>query len=142
MSVSGLDCLGYGTTEITYKDINTNEEHTIEAPNNAYELLDEMSKCLEEKDFDKLGALNDHLRKTVDNLVTQIADVGVRTNYLENHTGRLEDEEYVLTEIQNNLEYIKDTDELINQKSLEYSWLLTLQYGGKVIPQSLMDYIN
>lgn len=78
MSVSGLDCLGYGTTEITYKDINTNEEHTIEAPNNAYELLDEMSKCLEEKDFDKLGALNDHLRKTVDNLVTQIADVGVR----------------------------------------------------------------
>lgn len=142
MSVSGLDCLGYGTTEITYKDINTNEEHTFEAPNNAYELLDEMSKCLEEKDFDKLGALNDHLRKTVDNLVTQIADVGVRTNYLENHTGRLEDEEYVLTEIQNNLEYIKDTDELINQKSLEYSWLLTLQYGGKVIPQSLMDYIN
>lgn len=141
MSVSGLDALGYGTTDITYLDANGNEL-SAEIPNNAYELLDEMSKCLDEKDYDKLSALNGHLRKTVDNLVTEIADVGVRTNYLDNHAGRLEDEEFYMTEIQNDLEYIKDTDELINQKNLEYSWLLTLQYGGKVIPQSLMDYMK
>ncbi len=141
MSVSGLDALGYGTSEITYQD-RDGVDHTIEVPNNAYELLDEMSKCLKEKDFDKLGALNDHLRGTIDDLVTEIADVGVRTNYLENHTGRLEDENYYMTDIQSNLEYIKDTDELINQKMREYSWLLTLQYGGKILPQSLMDYVK
>ncbi|MGN0620320.1 MAG: hypothetical protein ACI4I9_00495 [Porcipelethomonas sp.] len=141
MSVSGLDCLGYGTTELTYRDVE-GEEHTFEAPNNAYELLDEMSKCLEDKDYDKLAVLNDHLKETLDNLVTEIADIGIRTKYLDNHTTRLEDEEYVLTEIQSNLEYIKDTDELINEKNLEYSWLLTLQFGSKVIPKSLMDYVQ
>ncbi len=141
MSVSGLECLGYGKSEIKYQDIKGNE-HTFEAPNNAYAILDEMSKCLNEKDFSKLSALNDHLKKNINNLVTEIADVGVRSNYLENHTSRLEDSEYVMTGIQNDLEYINDTDELINQKNLEYSWLLTLQYGGKVIPQSLMDYMR
>lgn len=141
MTVSGLDCLGYGTSEVTYLDIN-GVEHTDTFPNNAYELIDEMSKCLEEKDYDKLSALNDHLKETFSNLVTEISDIGIRTNYLDKHTSRLEDEEYVLTEIQNNLEYIKDTDELVNNKSMEYSWLLTLQYGGKVLPQSLMDYIQ
>ncbi len=141
MSVSGLDALGYGTSEITYQDIE-GKNHTIEVPNNAYELIDEMEKCLAEKDFDKLGALNDHLRTTTENLVTEISDVGVRTNYLDNHFGRMGDEEFCLTEIQTDLEFVDDTDELITQKTLEYSWMLTLQYGGKVIPQSLMDYVN
>lgn len=141
MSVSGLDALGCGRSDITYKDVN-GIEHTINVPNNAYELLDEMSKALDERDFDKLGALNDHLKKTTNNLVIEIADVGVRTNYIENHIGRLETEEDYLTEIQTNLEYIKDTDELNTNKMLEFQWLLTLQYGGKVIPQSLMDYVQ
>ncbi len=141
MSVSGLDCLGYGTSEITYQDTEGNS-HTETVPNNAYDILDEMSKCLDEKDFDRLGALNDHLKETLDGLVNEISDIGIRTNYLDTHTERLKDEDYVLTKIQNNLEYIKDTDELINNKNLEYSWLLTLQFGGKILPQSLMDYIQ
>lgn len=141
MSVSGLDALGYGKSDITYSD-REGVEHTINVSNNAVELLGEMSKAFEEKDFDKAIALNDHLRKTIDGLVTEIADVGVRTNYLDNNIGRLENEEDNLVEIQSNLEYINDTDELINHSMLSYSWLLTLQYGGKVIPQSLMDYIQ
>jgi len=141
MTVSGLECLGYGTEEIEYVDVEGNK-HTTEAPNNIYEIIDEMSKCLKEQDFDKLSALNDHLKKGFDNLVTEISDIGIRTNYLDRHTARLEDEEFVLTDIQNDLEYIKETDELINNKSMEYSWLLTLQYGSKVLPKSLMDYVQ
>lgn len=141
MSVSGLDCLGYGTSQITYDD-NDGNKHTITAPNNIYELIDEMSKCLDNKDYEKLAGLNDHLRKAFDNLNNRISDIGVKTNYLERHTSRLEDEEDVLTEIQVNLEYIRDTDELINNKAMEFSWLLTLQYGSKVLPQSLMDYVK
>lgn len=142
MSVSGLSCLGYGTTNIDYRDANSGALHTVEVPNNAYEILDEMSKCLDEKDFDKLSALNDHLKTAMDRLVTEISNIGVRTNYLDNHTTKLESESDILAGIQTNLEYIKDTDELMNQKNLEFSWLLTLQFGSKVIPQSLMDYIN
>lgn len=141
MSVSGLDCLGYGMSDITYLDID-GEEHSATVPNNAFEIIDEMAKCLDEKDYDKLNALNDHLKKTFSNLVTEISDIGIRTNYLEKHESRLSDESDVLAKIQVDLEYIKDTDELINNKSMEYSWLLTLQYGGKILPQSLMDYVQ
>ncbi len=141
MSVSGLDCLGYGTSQITYDD-NEGNKHTITAPNNVYELIDEMAKCLEQKDYEKLAGLNDHLRKGFDNLNKKISDIGVKTNYLERHTSRLEDESDVLEEIQVNLEYIKDTDELINNKTMEFAWLLTLQYGSKMLPQSLMDYVK
>lgn len=141
MSVSGLDCLGYGTSQITYDDVDGNK-HTITAPNNVYELIDEMSKCLEQKDFEKLAGLNDHLRKAFDNLNNRISDIGVKTNYLDRHLSRLEDESDVLEEIQVNLEYIKDTDELINNKAMEFSWLLTLQYGSKILPQTLMDYVK
>ncbi len=140
-TVSGLDALGYGETEITYED-RSGESHTITAPNNAYELLDDMARALDEKDFDRLSALNDHLRDTVDDLITEIADIGVRTKYLDNHSVRLEDEEFYMTEIQSDLEYIEDTKELIDYKSHEYAWQLTLQYGGSVIPKSLMDYVQ
>lgn len=141
MSVSGLDCLGYGTTEVEYQ-CNGGDTKTAELPNNIFELIDEMSTCLKEGDYDKLGALNDHLKKSFDNLVTEISDIGIRTNYLDRHTTRLEDEEFVLTNIQTDLEYIEETDELVNNKTLEYSWLLTLQYGSKVLPKSLMDYVQ
>lgn len=141
MTVSGLDCLGYGTEEVSY--INAKgEKVTEEFPNNVYEIMDEMADAVGKKDNERLGALNDHLKKAFDNLVTEISDIGIRTNYLDRHTSRLEDEEFVLTEIQNDIEYIKETDELINNKDMEYSWLLTLQYGSKVLPKSLMDYVQ
>lgn len=141
MSVSGLDCLGFGTSEVEYEAIDGTKK-TAEMPNNVYSIIDEMAKCFENEDYEKLGALNDHLKRSFDNLVTEISDIGIRTNYLDRHTSRLEDEEFVLTDIQNEIEYIKETDELINNKSMEYSWLLTLQYGSKVLPKSLMDYVQ
>lgn len=141
MSVSGLDCLGYGTSEIEYTCTDGSVK-TAEVPNNVYEIIDEMVTCLKDGDYDKLSALNDQLKKGFDNLVNEVTDIGIRTNYLDRHTARLEDEEYVLTEIQTDLEYIDETDELINNKAMEYSWLLTLQYGSKVLPKTLMDYVQ
>lgn len=141
MSVSGLDCLGYGKSKMTYEDA-TGTKQTIDVPDNIYEIVDEMEKCLDNKDYEKLSALNDHLKEKFDDLVTEISDIGIRTNYLERCESRLDDESYVLTEIQTNLEYIKETDELVNNKTLSYGWLLTLQYGSKVLPQSLMDYVK
>jgi flagellin-like hook-associated protein FlgL len=142
MSENGLDALGYGTTTLKYTNAQ-GQEASFTAPNNAYELIGEMAECLREpRDYEKLAVLNDHLKETFDGLVNEIADIGIRTNYLDRHSTRLEDEEDVLTKIQNDLEYIKETDELINNKNMEYSWLLTLQFGSKVLPQSLMDYIK
>ena len=142
MTENGLDALGYGTSTLEYTDDKGNKQ-TFDAPNNAFEIIGEMASCLNEpKNYEKLAVLNDHLKKTFDGLVNEIADIGIRTNYLDRHSSRLEDEEDVLTKIQNDLEYVKETDELINNKNMEYSWLLTLQFGSKVLPQTLMDYIK
>lgn len=141
MSISGLDCLGYGTTQLSYEDAEGVKQN-FTAPNNIYELVNDMKECLDNKEYEKLSVLNDHLKDRFDNLVNEISDIGVRTNYVERHGSRLDDESYVLTKIQTDLEYIKETDELVNNKTMEYSWLLTLQYGSKVLPQSLMDYIQ
>ena len=142
MTVSGLDALGYGYTEMEYTDDKGNKV-SFNAPNNLYQIIGEMSDCLHDpQNFEKLAVLNDHLKEGFSDLVNEISDIGIRTNYLDGHTSRLEDEEDVLTKIQNELEYIKETDELVNNKNMEYSWLLTLQFGSKVLPQSLMDYLK
>lgn len=141
VSVSGLEAIGYGTSQIEYTGIN-GDQHTIEVSNNLCEIVDEISAAITDGDMDRAMALNDHMNDKLDDLILVISDIGVRTSYLENNADKLVDDEYVLTEIQSNLEKIKDTDELVNYKSLEYSWLLTLQYGGKMLPQSLMDYVS
>lgn len=139
-TVSGLASFGYGTSEITYNDSDGNEV-TETISNNIYELLGEMSKALTDGDRNRLSALAVKMEDATNTVITARSDIGVRDNFLSRSLSRLESEEYTLTEIQTNLEYIKDSDEIILNQSLEYSWLLTLQYGSKILPQSLMDYI-
>ncbi len=141
VSASGLDCLGYGMTPLTY--VNGNEE-TVNyvAPNNIIEILGEMSKSMREGDINKLSALDEHLKTSTENLLLQVADIGTRTNFLETNISKQEDSEDQLSMMQSALEGVEDTDELINLSTYKYTWMLTLQYGGSVIPQSLMDYVK
>lgn len=139
-TVSGLACFGYGTSEITYTDAAGNTV-TDNVSNNIYGLLDELSKALTAGDRERISAVKIKMEAALDNVITSHADIGVRSNFLERSLSRLTDEEYTLSEIQSNLEYIEDSEEIILNESLNYSWLLTLQYGSKILPQSLMDYI-
>ncbi len=136
VSVSGIDSLGYGTEQVEYNG----KEYEI--PNNLCEVLSGMSEALRADDMDKFAAYEMQFKKQTDKLVTNVSEVGVRTNFLESNLSRLEDEELILTEKKANLEGVEDTDELIRYKSFDYSWMLTLQYGSKVLPQSLMDFVK
>ena len=43
-----------------------------------------MSDCLHDpQNFEKLAVLNDHLKEGFSDLVNEISDIGIRTNYLE-----------------------------------------------------------
>lgn len=141
VSVSGLDCLGFGTEtrSVLNKDGTTTE---YEFPNNMCELISGMSDALRAGDMNKFAAYETKFKEQTDNLITNVSEIGVRTNFLDSNLQRLDNEEALLTEKQGNLEGVEDTEELINYKSFEYSWMLTLQYGSKVIPQSLMDFIR
>lgn len=141
VSVSGLDCLGYGKSNVEYTG-NDGVVREYEVPNNLCSLLKGMSEAIRDDDMNKLGAYEVKFKETTDNLVTNISEIGVRTSFLESNLSRLENENALLQEKQANLEGVEDTEELIKYKSFEYSWMLTLQYGSKVIPQSLMDFVK
>lgn len=140
-TVCGLECFGCGTAQMTYTDAKGNEV-TETVSKNVYELLGEISGALKDGDREKLSALNIQMEDAMNTVISSHSNIGVRGNFLERSLSRLESEEYTLTEIQSNLEYIEDSDEIVLNQSLEYSWMLTLQYGSKVLPQSLMDFIN
>lgn len=141
VSVSGLECLGYGTSTVnsTGKD---GVARDYEVPNNLCDILTGMSQAIRDNDMDKFAAYEVNFKAQTDKLVTNVSEIGIRTNFLESNLERMENEEFLLTEKHANLEGVEDSKELINYKSMEYAWMLTLQYGSKVIPQSLMDFIK
>lgn len=141
VSFSGLDCIGFGKTDFTYKN-SDGDEITESLPNNVIDILTEMSKALLDGDKQKVQALSDRLSESHDGLLKNVAGLGVRTNYLERTMTMLQDEEADLEIMQSDLEGINDTEEIVKMNEYKYAWLLTLQFGSNVLPQSLMDFIK
>ncbi|NLP26612.1 MAG: hypothetical protein GX365_04615 [Clostridiales bacterium] len=141
ISVSGLEAFGYGTTNVEYLSIDGNLKN-YDVPNNIYVIFDEMAKALDAMDMDKFAALDLQLTEQSRKLMVEVADIGVRGNYLSSTLSRYEDEELTLIEMQTNVEKINDSEEITTMRSHEYSWQLTLQFGSSFLPQSLMDYLR
>lgn len=139
-SVSGLEAYGFGTKTIEYA--TQGGLKTYEVPNNIYQIFGEMAKALKNNDMDYFGALDIHMVEQTDKLNKQIADIGVRDKYLTSNLTRLDNEHLTLSEMQANVEGI-NADEAYSEMTMnEYAWTLTLKFGSKYIPMSLMDYIN
>lgn len=141
VSFSGLDCLGFGTSEMTYNDADGNEV-TEDLPNNILDICTEMIKALQDNDRSRVQALSDRLSESHNNLLKNTSALGVRTNYLERTMSMLQDEEAELEIMQSDLEGINDTEEIVKMNEYKYAWMLTLQFGSNVLPQSLMDFIK
>lgn len=132
ISFSGLDILGCGLSE------------DGGLPNNLVELLDQASKALVADPYDK-DAANDmfgHLIERTKDTVISITDIGTRSNFLEQSNERLTNDIDNMTILDNKLEYIDDATESMHMQMFQYTWLATLSFGGKVLPQSLMDYLR
>ncbi|HHX56977.1 MAG TPA: hypothetical protein GX710_03055 [Clostridiales bacterium] len=141
ISVSGLDSFGFGTTNVDYLSVDGTMKN-FDVPNNIYVIFDEMAKALDTKDMDKFAALDLQLTEQSRKMMVEVADLGVRGNYLTSTLSRYEDEELTLIEMQTNVEKINDSEEITTMRSHEYSWQLTLQFGSSFLPQSLMDYLR
>lgn len=140
-SFSGLDCLGFGMSEFTYKN-HDGVEVTEEFPNNIFDIATEISKSLTDNDTQRVSALIDRLSESHNNLLKNVADLGVRTQYLERTLTQLKDEEVNIQTMQTELEGISDTEEIVKMNEYKYAWMLTLQFGGNLLPQSLMDFLK
>ncbi len=140
ISVSGLETLGYGTSEVVYES-KSGEELTFEVPNNIYDIITDMSDALENGDNERLSALYEHMNDRLDQMMKEVSGIGVRTQFLDSTLSRLESENISLNQLQQNTEGIDDATEIMNYMSYQYAWNLTMQFGNSVIPKSLMEYV-
>lgn len=133
-SFSGLEILGFGK----------NDEGN---PKNVIALLGKMADVFSPKppaQFKREDADNcaNLLKEQTDFVVINMTEIGTRCNFLEKTTERIESDVINLQSLQKKLENINDAEETMNMKMNEYVWMATLKMGSKIIPVSLMDFIN
>lgn len=136
LSFSGLDILGAGTETVD----------GVEVSNNLINLLTDLAAELNKPEGDysdnTVGILMDKLSSQTDNLVLNMTEIGTRCNFMEKISEQTESDVLNLTELQQKLEIVPDTEEAMHLKEYEYAWMLTLQFGGNVLPKSLMDFVQ
>ena len=132
VSFSGLDIFGCGS------DAKTG------LPNNILNLLSDTVKTVtaEPMDSDRLSQLSEHLKSKTENVMLSITDIGTKCNFLDKSAERLGNDIFNLTKAQQKLEITDDKAETIQWKMYNYAWMASLQYGSKVLPVSLMDFIR
>ena len=125
---SPLEILGYGMDDGT--------------PNNLIRVFQELSKGLKNNDLSGFESLSKKVSSAHDRLLVSLTDLGARNAYLDNTKNRMEIDQLQLTEMQNKLEAVDIESELIQNKSLELTWQVSLQLGSKVLPMSIFDFIR
>lgn len=126
---SGVESFGYGKSEDNI-------------PQNLYSLLGNMTNNLRNNDMSGLGKSLDAIGGTMNAMLTSITEIGARNTTLEDASGRIEGELVNLYEIQNDLEGVDLSEEIMYNKQFEMSWMVTLQMGSKVLPTSIFDFMR
>lgn len=132
ISTSGVDCFGFGTTNVDGEVI----------PNNVYSYLKGVAECLRDNDKEALGKYHEHLDTVNDNLMISITDLGNRQTFIEKNQDRMDKELLRYKEVQKNVEGINIEEETTNMKTYEMAWGITLQLGSKLIPPSIFDFMR
>ncbi|MFZ2539173.1 MAG: flagellar hook-associated protein FlgL [Oscillospiraceae bacterium] len=133
-SFSGLGIIGFGVSDSGL-------------PNNVIGLLGTMADKLSPKppasyDVKKAEQCLELLKGQTDLVVSNMTEIGTRCNFLEKTTERIESDVLNLQGLRTRLENTNDAEETMNMKMYEYAWMATLKMGSKIIPMSLMDFIN
>ena len=111
-------------------------------PNNLIRVMQELSAGLKANNLSGFDGLQKKVGLAHDRLLVQLTDLGARNAYLDNTKNRMEIDQLQLTEMQSKLEAVDIESELIQNKSLELTWQVSLQLGSKVLPMSIFDFIR
>lgn len=129
ISYSGLDIVGFGKDE----DGNSN---------NLYNALLDIEQALRDGDREKLGELNNKLTEQKKDFMANMTEIGAKTQFLETMETRLTNTMDDYTERINNLMGVVPGEEETTLMMNDYALKAVLQLGSKILPTSLMDYIN
>lgn len=131
ISTSGVDFLGFGV-DAAGLDNNICNELTTAA------------RLLRQNNID-----TDECRKYVKKLdeqhtkvLTGIADLGNRINFIDYNIERLDSDTLNLQQTQNNLEVINPAEAITDMKTEELAYKTCLQIGPRLIQSSLFDYLK
>ncbi len=126
---SGVECFGFGKS-------------ADGVPINAWSLFGDMATNLRANNMERLEKDLNALPRTMDFMLTSITEIGARGTLLSDTTARLENEYLNLVDTQNKVEFVDVSEEITYNKSYEMGWMVTLQLGNRVLPQSLFDFMR
>lgn len=128
-SFSGVETFGFGL------DANG-------APRNAYSLLGKIAGDLRGGNTDTLSQDLTAVKAMQSALLVQVTDAGNMVKFNEKTSARFENEILNLQKLQNDVEAVPLEKEMMNNKDFEMSWMITLQLGSKILPQSIFNFLN
>jgi flagellin-like hook-associated protein FlgL len=133
LTFSGLEILGYGKTEDGI-------------PKNVYsQLQDAIAELQKENgDFDRshMEDISNTMKDSTEDLRLTVIDIGTKTQFLEKTLEGLENDNENLTKLQQKLEVADTAEESIAWKNYHALMMATYQFGSKVVPTSLMDFLQ
>ncbi|WP_099205323.1 flagellin N-terminal helical domain-containing protein [Scatolibacter rhodanostii] len=130
VSYSGLDIMGFGT------DAETG------LPNNIYNLLNELENNVRTNNQDALGNCNTQLTALTDKFRSHLTDIGSKTNFLDTMQTRLQNS---ADNLETRIFGLMGTDYKEASTALtmnDYVLKAVLQMGSRILPTSLMDFLN
>lgn len=128
-SFSGIESFGYG-------------RNAEGVPLNAHSLVGKMVNDLRTSNISELGKDLNAVSESMDFLLTTITEIGSRGVMLQDTQAILDTEFENLAATQGSLEGIDLSREAIMNKDYEMSWMVTLQLGSKILPQTIFDFIR
>ncbi len=129
ISMNGAEQLGCGTD-------NDGD------PNNLIGLTFKAADAVRNNDMGTARKLVDKINSAKSNVLIGITNIGNKEQTLDFSKERVEDDEISLKTSQQSVEGIDLTEEATNYKVAQMAYNATLSMGGKVIPNSIFDFIR
>lgn len=127
-SISGLEVFGFGTDDQGL-------------PKNFYSLFEQIASDMELSSMSALSKELTAIGNAHDTLLIGIADLGNTMNFTDTMLTQLNNDKASLQELQNGVEAVDLSEEIMNNANFEMAWTVTLQMGSKILPQSIFEFL-
>ena len=109
---------------------------------NYIQLTLDAASALRNGDIDGARKLMDKIEASRNHVSMTIADIGSGQNFIEFNQERITQDEYNLSEKQNDIEATDKVEELSYYKVLTATYSATLSMASYVVPQTIFNFIN
>lgn len=109
---------------------------------NLFKVLDNLISGLKNGDTDTVNSLLSDIDKHIENVVAQRGDVGALQNRLDLIKNRLSDDNTNFTTLLSNNEDVDIAEIIMKLKESENVYRAALQTGARILPVTLLDFLN